>query len=262
MVDRLKFIWDSPRPCVHPLVAPNGAVLTVDAPVDHPWHHGLWFAIKFVNGENFWEEYDTFGVLRTTSVAVADGVTHADIEWVRPNGEVVVDEIRRISSTEIDNDCFVIDWSEQLVPRVDVVFDRTPFTTWGGYGGLTFRGAPTFVDTKLRTSDGVFERRLGEPSRWCAIDGVAQTASGEGAEAGIVIVDSPCNDAAPVPWYASTRAATYGQGWANFVNAAMLWNGPLTVAAGTLVELEYRIIVHSGTWTADECDRRVRELAR
>ena len=46
------------RPNVHPLKTPSGITLTRDAPEDHPWHHGLWFTIKFVNEENFWEEYD------------------------------------------------------------------------------------------------------------------------------------------------------------------------------------------------------------
>ena len=29
-----------------------------------------------------------------------------------------------------------------------------------------------------------------------------------------------------MPWYGSTRADTYGDGWANFVNAAFLWDEP------------------------------------
>ncbi len=261
MAPQLNFVWNTARPCVHPLIAPNGAVLTVDSPDDHPWHHGLWFAIKFVNGENFWEEYDTFGVLRAGSVVVEEGVTTAEVEWVRPNGEVVVDETRQISCTEIDDDSYVIAWSEALVPRVDVTFDRTPFTTWGGYGGLTLRGAPTFVDTKLCTSDGEFERRLGEATQWCAIDGVARCESGEPASAGVVIVDCSVGSVT-TPWYASTRAATYGAGWANFVNAAFLWNSPLAVAAGTSLELDYRVIVHSGRWSREECARRVLDLIR
>ena len=61
-------IWDAPRPFLHPVRTPGGAVLTVEAPADHPWHHALWFTIKFVNGENFWEEYDAFGTLRTRNV--------------------------------------------------------------------------------------------------------------------------------------------------------------------------------------------------
>ena len=42
------------RPYIHPLHSPNGKVLTRNAPDDHPWHHGLWFTIKFVNEENFY----------------------------------------------------------------------------------------------------------------------------------------------------------------------------------------------------------------
>src|SRR5690606_36318968 len=60
--------WDVPRPFVHPVRTPAGAVLSVDAPDDHPWHHALWSTIKYVNGENFWEEYDEFGLLHTTEV--------------------------------------------------------------------------------------------------------------------------------------------------------------------------------------------------
>ena len=89
------------RPFVHPLRTPSGLVLTRDAPDDHPWHHGLWFTIKFVNGENFWEEYDEYGVLRhdgpptsrsTTTRLMVVGV----LAWIRPDREtVVIDERAR-----------------------------------------------------------------------------------------------------------------------------------------------------------------------
>jgi hypothetical protein len=69
------------RPNLHPVAAPSGAVLTRDAPDDHPWHHGLWFTIKFVNGENFWEEQPPYGVLRHRD-------EHA-IEWIRPDLRVL-----------------------------------------------------------------------------------------------------------------------------------------------------------------------------
>ena len=70
------------RPNVHPLAAPSGAVLTCDAPDDHPWHHGLWFTIKFVNEENFWEEMAPYGVLRH--------VDPTTVHWIRPDRETVV----------------------------------------------------------------------------------------------------------------------------------------------------------------------------
>ena len=80
--------WDAPRPFVHPLRTPAGAVLSAEAPADHPWHHGLWSTVKFVNGENFWEEYDEYGLLQTVTLEfVADHPrpsTRACIEWRRP----------------------------------------------------------------------------------------------------------------------------------------------------------------------------------
>ncbi len=255
-------VWDAPRPFVHPLRTPSGAVLTIDAPADHPWHHALWFTIKFVNGENFWEEYGEFGLLRTTAVDgdPAASVT-ASIEWRRPHGgEVVLHEQRALATVALDDDAYVINWSERLTPAVDVVLDRTPFTTWGGYGGLTLRGAPDFTDTVLTTPSGTHERLLGEPAPWCALDGVAARDDGSRADAGILIVDHAANVRAPTPWYASTRAATYGDGWANFVNAAFLWDAPLSLAVDEVLALHYSVIVHDGRWSPRQCADAARSV--
>ena len=253
-------VWESPRPFVHPLVAPNGGVLTVQAPGDHPWHHGLWFAIKFVNDENFWEEYGDFGVLRVNHVEVQHDAALggrreiADISWVRPNSnEVVITETRVVTEVALADDAYALDWHVTLTPSTDVTFDRTPFTTWGGYGGLTLRGAPDFTDTLLTTPAGHCERVLGDRSPWCAIDGMATTAAGDVVPAGVVMIDHPENVSFPTPWYASTRAATYGEGWANFFNAAFLWDGPTEVAANTPFVHRHRVVVHSERWEIDRC---------
>ncbi len=134
--------WDAPRPYLHPVKTPAGAVLTVDAPADHPWHHALWFTIKLVNGENFWEEYGEFGTLRTGAVVELDDAgVRATIDWVRPDGTTIaVTETRELRTLALGPDAYAIDWTETLVPEPDTTFDRTPFTTWGGYGGLTVRG--------------------------------------------------------------------------------------------------------------------------
>ncbi|MBK5288390.1 MAG: PmoA family protein [Acidimicrobiia bacterium] len=317
--------WDAPRPYVHPLTSPAGAVLSVEAPGDHPWHHALWFTIKFVNGENFWEEYGEFGTLRTTQVdetPVADNSVTATIEWVAPDGESIrLHETRSIRTEPIDADSYLIDWSESLTVPVATELDRTPFTTWGGYGGLTLRGAPTWTDTVIRLADGTDrDRCLGDPSPWLSIEGTAtewtdkpnvradkpsrsearaeasseavspprdastemaneradgqeavsppQHASTEmanvraGRPAGAIVFDHPDNLRSPTPWYASTRADTYGDGWANFVNAAFLWNEALSLAADATLDLAYRVIVHDGHWESDriraEYDRWIR----
>ena len=206
------------RPNVHPLKTPSGITLTRDAPEDHPWHHGLWFTIKFVNEENFWEEYDAYGVLRH----VDDDTVH----WIRPDRETVVIVDQR-TLTHVDlgvDDAYAIDWDITLTPQVDVVLDRTEFTTWGGYGGLALRGRGDWTDTRLLLSDGTeHDRLLGVDGDWLDLSG-----SIEGGEAGVLLLDHPHNHRHPVPWYASTKAATYGdEGWSNFANAAFLWHAPL-----------------------------------
>lgn len=241
------------RPFVHPVRTLAGHVLSRDAPHDHPWHHALWFTIKFVNGENFWEEYDRYGVLRHDGVpavtTTADGVRVAGfLDWIRPDREtVVVREWRSLTHRPVDDRTYALDVEVDLVPAVDVVLDRTPFTTWGGYGGLAFRGRADLHDTRLLLADGSeHDRVLGTPAAWLALHGLVGGADGD-APAGIAVLDAPGNPHHPVPWYASTRADTYGdEGWSNFVNAAFLWDGPREVAAGQALRFEYRVLVFDG----------------
>jgi hypothetical protein len=232
------------RPNVHPLATPAGAVLTRDAPPDHPWHHGLWFTIKFVNGDNYWEEAPPYGVLRH--------VDSATVHWIAPDREtVVIVDHRSIHEVDLGvGDAYALDWSITLTPQVDVVLDRTPFTTWGGYGGLALRGRPDWTDTRLLVDDGsAHERVLGVPSAWCDLAGEL-----DGGAGGVLLLHGPDNPRHPVPWYGSTRASTYGDdGWSNFLNAAFLWDGELSAAAGQALDFRFRVIVHDGIWGTERC---------
>jgi len=247
------------RPFLHPVATPSGKVLTRNSPEDHPWHHGLWFTIKLVNEENFWEEHDAYGVLRHTAEPTLvdhhpdrDWEVSGELTWIRPDREtVVIDEHRVLSHHALGPDAYGIDVDTTITPRVDVLLDRTPFTTWGGYGGLSLRGRGDWTNTRLLLADGEErERALGEPSPWCDLSGTV-----DGGEGGVTFLDHPHNPRHPVPWYASTRAATYGEeGWSNFLNAAFLWDEPLPVAAGEGLRFRYRVVVHDGTWGADRAD--------
>jgi hypothetical protein len=228
------------KPYVHPIHAPNGRLLTRVSPPDHEWHRALWFAIKYVNGENFWEESpdEPFG----DQFPLDDDGTA--IEWRRPDGEVVIDETRAIVRRDGGR---VIDWTTTLVPRVDVRLDRTPYTTWGGYGGLTLRGAGDWEDTRLLLADGSVHRRPeGVPSPWCDLSS---------DDSGLLFLDHPDNVRHPVPWYGATRSRVYGtDGWSNYLNAAFLFHDGLDVAAGSALTLRYRVLAHDGAWSVDECD--------
>jgi hypothetical protein len=191
-----------------------------------------------------------FGTLRTRAVEqLAGGGARATIDWVRPSGDgVALTETRTLTRHALDGSAEAIAWDEELVPAVDTVFDRTPFTTWGGYGGLTLRGAPDWHDTQLTLPDGSrHDRLVGERAAWCALSGRAPLPDGREDVCGIVLADHPANPRFPTPWYGSNRADTYGEGWANFLNAAFLWDEPLTVAAGEPLRLRHLVVVHDGS---------------
>jgi len=262
---------DVPRPFVHPVRTPAGRVVSIDAPDDHPWQHALWFTFKFVNGENFWEEYGEFGTLRQTEppavTSLVGGAVRAvnAIAWVRPGGgSVVAHQVLALTHRPVPEqpDAYMLDWDVVFTPTVDVELDRTPYTTWGGYGGLTLRGRPDWHDTRLLLADDPagHDQVLGERAAWCALDGPLADADGE-HEVGVMMLDHPANAGAaglpdrPVPWYASTRQPAYElDGWTNFVNAALLWDGPLALAPGQPLRLRYRVVVHDGQWERDRLE--------
>jgi hypothetical protein len=236
---RWSYSSDPPKPHVHPLRAPDGAVLTRDVTPDHPWQRGLWFAVKFVDGENFWEEVAPHGTQR-----------HADpttVEWVRPTGEVVIVEHRTVRGIELGDDTYALDWTTELVPTDDVVLDRTPYTTWGGYGGLALRGAGDWTDTRLLLPGGAATDAVtGAPARWCDLSS---------AERGVTILDHADNPRHPVPWYGNVRNPLYlTDEWTNFLNAAFLFHEPMTVAAASPLVFRYRVVVHGRAWDAARAD--------
>jgi hypothetical protein len=262
VADRWAYVWGaSRRPFLHPVRTPAGDLVTRDAPDDHPWHHGLWFTIKFVNGDNFWEEYDDYGVLRhddppTVVERVGGSVEVAgELRWIRPDRETIaVHEHRRLTHVPLSDDSYAIDLHTELRPTVDATFDRTPFTTWGGYGGLTLRGPGDWHDTTLLLADGSrHERVIGEPSPWCDLTGSFGTT---GRRGGVALFDAPSNARFPTPWYASTKADTYGDdGWSNFVNAAFLFHEPLSVDADDVLVIDHRVLVHDDVWERDRLER-------
>lgn len=258
-----------PKSFFHPLCTPKGFCLSLFEPSDHVWHRGLWFTFKFVNGENFWEESAPFGTQQTpvppTVVHHGDGSFQwiSQLEWQRPNGAGrVLHETRQITYRPLGDDSYALDWEvslggererlnfydadlgQQSVSMMrgggDVLLDRTPFTTWGGYGGLTMRGNRNWLQTRLLFPDGsTDERPKGVPAQWCDFSGTFD--GGKAWSGGIALFDHPENVRHPSPWYGAT-----GRG--HYLNAALLFHEPLTLQAGSVLHLRYRALIHDDLW--------------
>ena len=248
------YVWDHPRkPHVHPIATLSGLVLTEVEPPDHPWQRGLWFAVKFVDGDNFWEEVDPgWGIQRhETAPSLGEGgsALAGEVSWIRADGSTVaLRERRSLTHVELDEGAYAIDWETVLHAGGDVVLDRTPYNgVWGGYSGLAFRGRSSWSNTQLLFDDGTTHDAVApHRSRWCDLSGPA---------GGICILDHPSNPSHPVPFYAACRAGLgYGEGWANTLYPAFLWDGPMLLSSVAPLTFRYRVVVHDGAWDVDRCD--------
>jgi hypothetical protein len=240
-----------PKPYFHPLRTPAGHDLSLFEPHDHLWQRGLWFAIKFVNGDNFWEENAPFGrqevVSPLTITQTIDGAARFTnhLQWRRPNDNaVVIRERRTIYHRHLSNEAYVLDFQTILTPVVDVVLDRTPYTTWGGYGGLAFRGTRNWEETRLLFADGTVNNQpAGLQAPWCDLSGVLD--GGYQQTGGLALFDHPDNPRHPTPWYGDIRPGYH------FFNAAFLFDGPAELAVGERLTLRYGVLVHDGIWEMD-----------
>lgn len=241
-----------PKPFMHPVRTPNGHCLSLAEPYDHLWHRGLWFTFKYVNGENFWEENVEHGIQRVTAIPAVchtsenEIAVEMELAWCAPKaGEPVFVEHRTIRyrpGQHVDT----YDWRSSMVAQQDVVLDRTPYTTWGGYGGLSFRGSRNWAVERYLLPDGAAQDRpTGQRGSWCELSG--RIDGGAGLSGGIAILDHPGNLRAPTPWYA-------GGGSGTFINAALLFHEPLTLVKGEELSLRYRVLIHDGIWERDQVE--------
>ena len=244
---RWRYVYaGKPKPYVHPLRTPAGHCLTNFEPNDHLWHRGLWYTFKFINGENFWEEHEPYGTQRTRSFSV---IIHEPggqldfrtaLDWLRPSGEAVFHEERELGYEALGDEAYALDFATTLTAAADLTLDRTPFTTWGGYGGLILRGNRNWVETRLLFPDGsTSDRPTGIRAVWCDLSGTFD--GGLEQTGGVAIFDHPANPRHPTPWYGTTGSGHY-------VNAAFLFHEPLQVDAGETLHFRYRVLVHDGIW--------------
>jgi hypothetical protein len=208
------------KPYFHPITNPAGNVLTALRPKDHPWHRGLWWSWKFLNGVNYWEENkaglsDGPTILKETKVAARPDFTARVEHWIEY--APVLKEYRRLDI--VGNR---IAWHGEFTALAPVKLDRTPIAgepngqTWGGYAGLSVRLAADV--TGLRDSEGRTAATAihGQHAPWVEF-------------AGIRVVPEQ-----PTRWYA------WSQGM-NYFSPAILFGSPVELAAGQPWKLNYEI---------------------
>ena len=253
------FHWDAAatKPYFHPLALPGGPSLTWLRPPDHPWHRGVWFSWKFLNGVNYWEEDAKTG--RPAGLTMWSNVVvearpdfsariAMDLTYAPPGKPAVITERRVIEvAAPAADGSYTIDWQARFTAGTTAVeLAATPVNaskSAGGYGGLIWRVNPALQEWHAVNEAGVRDLALhGEPAR--AVD-----FSGKfGAQAvGIALYDHPGNPGHPGPWFLRLdEPKHYG-----LQGPGLLFGGPRRIDAGGVMNLRYRLVVHPGRYDAE-----------
>lgn len=231
------------KPYFHPLATPNGTCLTDLRPTDHPWHRGLWFSWKFINGLNYWEENRlTQKSDGATELVDAKLEPHDDgsatlkfsLRYHPWNEPAVLTEQRTLEVSAPDNGSYEIRWRSEFTAVTNVTLSRTPLpgepggAAWGGYAGLSLRLNPATRNWIFSNSDsrsGVTALH-GKPADWVKFSAGPHLPV-------VAIFDDAQNVRHPSPWYVNQTMP--------FFSPAPLFAQSLTLLPGGVLRLQYRI---------------------
>lgn len=246
-----QFVFDPTiaKPHFHPLAALDGEILTAFQPADHPWHRGLWWSWKYINGVNYWEENRDTGLSNGLTRIVRADITPADdfsatatleIHYHPPGQETLLAETRHLAISSPDADgTYTIDWKSTFTAGSQpITLDRTlpehlGGVRHGGYAGLSLRLSKDLDEAfTFRTRDGETSAAAthGKPAPWICF---------AGPRGGIAIFDHPKNPVSNAPWY------VYSNPQMRFFSPAPLFNEPIMLRADQSITFNYRVIIHS-----------------
>ena len=249
---------DSPRPVIHPLATPGGAVITDSSPADHSWHRGLSLAISNIRVEgepepvNLWggvtwsdgayRQLDNNGEQRMLGLELEGSTARARVEWVTRAGRVIVRE-ERVVVASIAHDSsrrpyLALHWSSRLENVSGGVLGFGSPTTAGrpdaGYGGLFLRGAPELAGADvLLAGRGLIadSAAMGSAAPWAALRSASAT----------VVMRSE-----PTPWFVRSTPP--------MLCAAQFFHEEVELAADAVLELDVDVLVTDARWTPEEID--------
>ena len=229
------------KPFIHPLCLPDGRCITDSRPKDHPWHLGLWFCWKFINGLNYWEPRnpaannlfpDGMTVIRDFDIKPMGAACEVKLKlWYGPRnepGKVLMDEDRTVQiSAPDDKGRYRITSTHLFTARDEVNIDgRRPES----YGGFSCRMAD-FVRKFAVTAEGGTPNATKNTAGPKEMTSVTYTDPQSGH--GITI-----KELSPLP---TERIYT----WADhrFANPVPMYAAPVTLKAGDKLTLKYEVTI-------------------
>jgi hypothetical protein len=240
---------ESPKPYIHPLRTRSGRLVSLFRPHDHVWHKGISLALP---SAGWYEQLPNNGTQAHVSPLDAPAGSFAhELEWrAEGDGSTVFTELRRLTTTVLDDDAWALRW-ETTLRNVsgDTIVMGSP-TTEGrenaGYGGVFWRGPRSFSDGSIVTVDGVgdAEDLRGTRHSWMGFVGKHD---GDDASSTVIMADL---DDTP-KWF--VRSGIFA-----CLGPAPFFDEEVPFAPGTEMTLRYDIIVADGASDPERAEELVR----
>jgi Methane oxygenase PmoA len=233
---------------IHPVLTPEGRLVTDDYPPDHLHHHGIWFA--WTNTEfqgrkpDFWNMGDGTGtvefesLLDTWSGAVNGGfkARHRYVDLSAPTPVTALTDTWEVTLHALGSGApkyRVFD----LVSTHDLASSSPLVLPEYRYGGIGVRGHRTWLGetgTVFLTSEGKTRKDgHGTRARWCHIGGTV-----DGKPVGIAVLDHPSNFRHPQAMRIHPTEP--------FFNFAPMQLGRMELVPGKPYVSKYRFVVYDG----------------
>lgn len=231
----------APRPYLHPVRTLGGVTVTDAFPDDHRWHLGAGLAVQDVSGTNLWGGRTYVRDAGYTWLDDHGRIVHDEwyertesrlahrLRWLDPAGRTLLVEEREIEAAPAPGG-WALDFGYALTAPADRDIELGSPATNGrpggaGYGGFFWRLDPGTPEVFTATVDGE-EKVHGSTEEWVAVRGSRYTLVFSGLAEGD-------------HWF--VRVAGYPG-----VCAALAWERPLAVPAGTTLRRRHRVLVADG----------------
>lgn len=228
-----------------------GRNLVLVSPHEHPWHLGLFFCQKLVDGINCWasELYESQG--RTYGFAeneghgldrTGDGAALTQrVTWRSSEGERLLDDERTVRVCDPDADGLLLVWDQSLTPR-ESARHLTSESLHGKYSGLCLRCIRSMAGGRVLLPDAESpDPNADSPGAWCdysgPLDGSGQV---DPPTAGITLMSHPTNEGTADGWF--TRAEPYP-----LITANPTWDRVHTLQPETVLSFRWGVWVHEDT---------------
>jgi type 1 glutamine amidotransferase len=254
----------------HPVTL-NNSTISCASPPDHPWHLGLWFSWKFINGVNYWEYLNEFkseetgyrsaGITGLQNIEITrnpdfSALIRMNLEYHPAGGDTIMTEKRTVyvSAPGIDGSYF-IDHENIFSTLIDeVILDRTPIEgepegqSWGGYAGLSIRFNQDYSSPEVIVPTESINYRK---NNWLYMG--FNTLTGE--KAGISVLQNLKYSTSTTSWYVINNPETPFY----YYSPAVLFDGKIRLKKGETLQLKYRVWIIPGNTGKKELQKKYDE---